>query len=152
MAEVEPLAAEVAAVGTLRSAEAEAELAARHSNDMRRLGEAVDALVAARRAAGGGDNGGEGGGEGDAGDAPDEFLDPILATLMADPVLLPDSRVTVDRATIERHLLSSATDPFSRAPLARHQLQPDGELRRRIEAWRAQRAKQRRRGAGPAEG
>ena len=29
-----------------------------------------------------------------------------------DPVVLPDSRVCLDRPTIERHLLSSATDPF----------------------------------------
>ena len=27
-------------------------------------------------------------------EAPDEFLDPILSTLMLDPVTLPDSRVT----------------------------------------------------------
>ena len=31
--------------------------------------------------------------------------------------MLPDSHIVVDRPTIERHLLSSATDPFSRAPL-----------------------------------
>lgn len=38
-------------------------------------------------------------------DACDEFLDPIMSTLMVDPVLLPSSRVTVDRSTIARHLL-----------------------------------------------
>lgn len=38
-------------------------------------------------------------------DAPDEFLDPIMSTLMLDPVLLPSSSVTVDRSTIARHLL-----------------------------------------------
>lgn len=38
-------------------------------------------------------------------DAPDEFLDPIMSTLMLDPVLLPSSNVTVDRSTIARHLL-----------------------------------------------
>lgn len=38
-------------------------------------------------------------------DACDEFLDPIMSTLMSDPVLLPSSRVTVDRSTIARHLL-----------------------------------------------
>lgn len=42
---------------------------------------------------------------------------PTLAA--QDPVLLPDSRITVDRATIERHLLSSATDPFRRATARR---------------------------------
>lgn len=38
-------------------------------------------------------------------DAPDEFLDPIMSTLMLDPVLLPSSHITVDRSTIARHLL-----------------------------------------------
>lgn len=42
-------------------------------------------------------------------DAPDEFLDPIMSTLMTDPVILPSSHVTVDRTTIARHLLSDQT-------------------------------------------
>lgn len=42
-------------------------------------------------------------------DAPDEFLDPIMSTLMLDPVLLPSSNVTVDRSTIARHLLRLVT-------------------------------------------
>ncbi|KAF0990383.1 hypothetical protein HZS_379, partial [Henneguya salminicola] len=48
---------------------------------------------------------------------PDEFLDPISYTLMIDPVLLPESRVIVDRTTITKHLLSDETDPFNRANL-----------------------------------
>lgn len=42
-------------------------------------------------------------------DACDEFLDPIMSTLMSDPVVLPSSRVTVDRSTIARHLLRYAS-------------------------------------------
>lgn len=42
-------------------------------------------------------------------DACDEFLDPIMSTLMSDPVILPSSRVTVDRSTIARHLLRYET-------------------------------------------
>nr|KAG5714930.1 hypothetical protein BaRGS_000418 [Batillaria attramentaria] len=38
-------------------------------------------------------------------DAPDEFLDPILGTLMTDPVLLPTSKTIVDRSVIARHIL-----------------------------------------------
>jgi ubiquitin conjugation factor E4 B len=34
-------------------------------------------------------------------DAPEEFLDPLMATLMEDPVELPDSRYIIDRTTIE---------------------------------------------------
>ena len=37
---------------------------------------------------------------------------PCPLTAAQDPVILPDSRVTIDRPTIERHLLSSQTDPF----------------------------------------
>lgn len=35
-------------------------------------------------------------------EAPDHFLDPIMSTLMEDPVILPSSRQTVDRSTIVR--------------------------------------------------
>lgn len=34
-------------------------------------------------------------------DAPEEFLDPLMATLMEDPVELPDSHYVIDRQTIE---------------------------------------------------
>ena len=56
-------------------------------------------------------------GEEELGEIPDEFLDPLMYTLMSDPVLLPTSKITVDRATIKSHLLSDATDPFNRSPL-----------------------------------
>lgn len=45
-------------------------------------------------------------------DAPDEFLDPIMSTVMLDPVLLPSSHVTVDRSTIARHLLRYLLHPL----------------------------------------
>lgn len=35
-------------------------------------------------------------------EAPEHFLDPIMSTLMTDPVILPSSRQTVDRTTIAR--------------------------------------------------
>lgn len=54
--------------------------------------------------------------------------------------MLPDSRVTVDRSTIARHLLGSDTDPFSRALLSADDLVPDDDLRQRLAAWRAARA------------
>jgi hypothetical protein len=37
-------------------------------------------------------------------DAPDEFLDPIMSTVMMDPVILPSSKVTIDRQTIARYI------------------------------------------------
>lgn len=33
---------------------------------------------------------------------PDEFLDPIMSTVMTDPVILPSSKITIDRQTIAR--------------------------------------------------
>ena len=40
-----------------------------------------------------------------------------MATLMVDPVILPTSKVTIDRSTIRSYLLSEPTDPFNRTPL-----------------------------------
>lgn len=37
--------------------------------------------------------------------APEEFLDPIMGTLMKDPVCLPTSKQIVDRSVIARHIL-----------------------------------------------
>ncbi|KAK7882113.1 hypothetical protein WMY93_028287 [Mugilogobius chulae] len=68
-------------------------------------------------------------------DAPDEFLDPIMSTLMLDPVILPSSNVTVDRSTIARHLLSDQTDPFNRSPLTMDQIRPNDQLKQQISQW-----------------
>jgi ubiquitin conjugation factor E4 A len=54
--------------------------------------------------------------EGILAEAPDEFLDPIMSTLMIDPVILPSSRTTVDRSTIAR----LATSYFSLLILNKH--------------------------------
>jgi ubiquitin conjugation factor E4 B len=69
------------------------------------------------------------------GDIPDEFLDPIQCTLMRDPVILPSSRTTVDRAIIQRHLLSDPTDPFNRSHLTPEMLIPNIELKAKIEEF-----------------
>lgn len=71
--------------------------------------------------------------EEDLGEIPDDFLgmfrrcsprirdltepDPLIFTLMEDPVILPASKMTIDRATIRSHLLSDPNDPFNRVPL-----------------------------------
>ncbi|KAG0669980.1 Ubiquitin conjugation factor E4 [Kluyveromyces marxianus] len=65
-------------------------------------------------------------------DAPDEFLDPLMYTIMNDPVILPTSKVTIDRSTIKAHLLSDSTDPFNRSPLKLEDVIPNEELKRRI--------------------
>ncbi|KAL1411414.1 Ubiquitin conjugation factor E4 [Vanrija albida] len=76
---------------------------------------------------------------------PDEFLDPLLATLMKDPVILPVSRVTVDRSTIRAVLLSKDLDPFNNVPLKYEDVIPDVELKAKIDAWVAE-------GGAPAPG
>jgi ubiquitin conjugation factor E4 B len=73
--------------------------------------------------------------EEDLGEIPDEFLgeysfndvapaisltscvDPLMYTVMRDPVMLPTSRTIVDRPTIKSHLLSDTKDPFNRMAL-----------------------------------
>jgi ubiquitin conjugation factor E4 B len=68
-------------------------------------------------------------------DAPEEFLDPLLCTIMKDPVLLPTSNNIVDRATIEQQLLNDPLDPFNRKPLTPKMLEPATDLKQRIKAW-----------------
>ena len=77
--------------------------------------------------------------EEDLGDVPDEYLDPLMATIMKDPVLLPRSKAVVDRSTIKAHLLSDSTDPFNRSPLKIEDVIPDAELKAKIEAFIAER-------------
>ncbi|XP_076290726.1 ubiquitination factor E4B isoform X1 [Lasioglossum baleicum] len=76
----------------------------------------------------------------DYGDAPEEFRDPLMDTLMEEPVKLP-SGIVMDKAVIIRHLLNSATDPFSRQPLSEDMLMPMHELKERISTWKQQKKK-----------
>ncbi|TGZ80428.1 hypothetical protein EX30DRAFT_396422 [Ascodesmis nigricans] len=78
-------------------------------------------------------------GELELGEIPGEFCDPLLATLMTDPVILPTSGVTVDRQTIKSILLSDAKDPFNRSPLKIEEVLPDTEMKTKIDAWIAER-------------
>ncbi|CAM9019817.1 unnamed protein product [Wickerhamomyces anomalus] len=66
------------------------------------------------------------------GEVPDEFLDPLMFTLMKDPVTLPGSKVNIDRSTIKAHLLSDSTDPFNRMPLKLEDVIPNEELKQQI--------------------
>ena len=50
-------------------------------------------------------------------EAPDDFLDPIMGTLMTDPVLLPSSGMIVDRSTIARHILRCVASAWPRGAL-----------------------------------
>ncbi|CCE78652.1 Piso0_000678 [Millerozyma farinosa CBS 7064] len=72
------------------------------------------------------------------GDIPDEFLDPLMFILMEDPVILPGSKVSIDRSTIKTHLLSDPTDPFNRMPLKLEDVTDDVELKTKIEEFKRQ--------------
>ena len=56
------------------------------------------------------------------------FPDPLMDTLMVDPVLLPTSGNIMDRTIILRHLLNSQTDPFNRQPLTEEDIQPGKDI------------------------
>ncbi|KAJ7107276.1 ubiquitin elongating factor core-domain-containing protein [Mycena crocata] len=73
--------------------------------------------------------------EEDLGEIPDEFLDPLMFTVMRDPVLLPSSKAIVDRSTIKSHLLSDSKDPFNRVALSIEEVIPDTALKARIDAF-----------------
>ena len=77
--------------------------------------------------------------EEDLGEIPDEYSDPLMATLMKNPVILPSSKAIVDLSTIKSHLLSDASDPFNRAPLKIEEVKPAEDLQKEILAWVAER-------------
>lgn len=45
------------------------------------------------------------------------LTDPLMYSIMKDPVILPTSKISIDRSTIRSHLLSDPNDPFNRSPL-----------------------------------
>ena len=76
--------------------------------------------------------------EQDLGDIPEEFLDPLMYSLMDDPVILPTSRTIIDRSTIRSHLLSDPHDPFNRVPLKIEDVQPGAYSAHGSTIWRQQ--------------
>ncbi|RMZ66057.1 ubiquitin conjugation factor E4 [Pyrenophora seminiperda CCB06] len=93
--------------------------------------------------------------EADLGEIPEQYEDPLMASLMEDPVTLPISRQIVDRSTIQSHLLSDPHDPFNRTPLKIEDVIPNDALREQIQAWKqtrlAQKMAERNAAAAPAE-
>lgn len=76
------------------------------------------------------------------GTIPRAFLDPFMTNLMRDPVLLPTSRVTVDRSTIVDYLwMSHPSDPFSMLPLKIEDVIPNAALKSAIDAFLARQKK-----------
>eukprot|EP01138_Halocafeteria_seosinensis_P010389 gb/GECG01010607.1/.p1 GENE.gb/GECG01010607.1/~~gb/GECG01010607.1/.p1 ORF type:complete len:792 (+),score=131.61 gb/GECG01010607.1/:1-2376(+) len=69
----------------------------------------------------------------DLDDVPEEFLDPLMFTIMNDPVRLPTSDTVMDKQYIVRHLLDNPQDPFNREHLTSNMLQPQTELKQKIQ-------------------
>ena len=50
-------------------------------------------------------------------DPPSEFCDPIMLTIINNPVKNPINNLVMDKSHLERHLLTSNIDPFTRKNL-----------------------------------
>lgn len=58
---------------------------------------------------------------------PEEFLDPIIGSIIENPVLLPNSNTIMERDVILRHLVTTQDNPFNREPLTKNQLEEYNE-------------------------
>ena len=68
-------------------------------------------------------------------DAPEEFMDPLMFTVMQQPVILPSNN-RCDLSTVERQLaMSNPKDPFTREPITKEMIRPDEELKKRIHQY-----------------
>ena len=54
---------------------------------------------------------------------PEEFLDPIMGSMIEDPVYLPNTDIIMERDVIFRHLLENQHNPFNRDPLTKKELE-----------------------------
>jgi ubiquitin conjugation factor E4 B len=79
----------------------------------------------------------------DLGDLADRYQDPLLYTIMTDPVQLP-SGYTMDRTTIVQHLLNNNHCPMSRREMTIDDIVPLPELKAEIEAWKTKKLAEKR--------
>lgn len=68
-------------------------------------------------------------------DAPESFIDPLLNTLMTDPVKLPCGAI-VDRTTIESHMQHSEMNPFTGRKMTMDMIESEDDLRKSIAKWK----------------
>lgn len=80
--------------------------------------------------------------EDDLGEIPDELSDPIMGVLLSDPVILPKSKITLDRSTIQAHLLNDPTDPFNRQPMKIEDCVVDTEMLEKVRLFKEQRMRE----------
>merc|ERR1712190_436352 len=65
----------------------------------------------------------------DDADIPAEYLCEMMADIMSDPVMFPQSKKVVDRTVAERQIMGADKDPYANTPLKVEQLVPMPELR-----------------------
>jgi len=68
----------------------------------------------------------------DEADIPDKYLCEMMADIMSDPVMFPQSRKVVDRATALRQIMGNDRDPYANTPLKIEDLLPQPELKEEI--------------------
>jgi len=73
---------------------------------------------------------------------PEEFVDPILNSLLKDPVLLKTSKRVVSRSVAVQSILRGGRDPFNNFKLTHAHIEDLPELAARIEEYKVERAKQ----------
>jgi hypothetical protein len=76
-------------------------------------------------------------------DAPEEFLDPLTYELMKDPLKLPSGNI-MDRDILKKSMLGMPVDPFTMQSLKLEDCEPQPELKRRIDEWKAEKLAERR--------
>ena len=79
-------------------------------------------------------------------DVPEEFCDPILMSMIEEPIMIPGMDLIVEESVIKRHLLTNDENPFNRTPLTTQQLidynkQPDviekiNEFKKQLNDWK----------------
>ena len=69
----------------------------------------------------------------DDNEIPDDIMDPIMCSIMKEPILLPSSKKIMDKSVICRYLLSDQEDPFNREPLDIEELEQFNRLPETIE-------------------
>lgn len=60
-------------------------------------------------------------------DIPEELLDPIMGSLIKNPIALPNSDTIMERDVIVRHLMNQEENPFTREPLTMKELEEYNE-------------------------
>ena len=101
------------------------------SNEAHRLGRLVARVHAAAAVASSADDA--------LGEIPSELCDPLVFSLITDPVLLPTSAMVMDRSSIQRCLMESDQDPFNRKYLNAGMLTPLPRVKEAIGGWIAAR-------------